>query len=223
MSSGRESAQVVHSQGCGCFQNGESITLWGPQLFRRVLLMGTKGVPSKVRDAWPGRLVNVTRYTPDPKRGRALPLQGKIGRIARFLPRSSLANAKPDVGEATSFALEVPEETITQFIRVWRERNSYLPSELLLDPAWGMLLELLQAEIQDRSVSLARLCKVSGVSASSAVRWLKALEARELAVRRADPENANNEFVELSKKGSSTLRRYFHDILQSSRPFEDRC
>jgi DNA-binding MarR family transcriptional regulator len=134
-----------------------------------------------------------------------------------------LANAKPDVGEATSFALEVPEETITQFIRVWRERNSYLPSELLLDPAWGMLLELLQAEIQDRSVSLARLCKVSGVSASSAVRWLKALEARELAVRRADPENANNEFVELSKKGSSTLRRYFHDILQSSRPFEDRC
>lgn len=117
--------------------------------------------------------------------------------------------------------LEVPEEAVTQCIEAWRERTAYLPSELLLDPAWAMLLELLQAEIQDRRVSLTRLCKVSGVSANSAVRWLNALEGRELAVRRADPENAGNEFVELSPEGSSALRLYFHDIVQSNKRFED--
>jgi DNA-binding MarR family transcriptional regulator len=79
-----------------------------------------------------------------------------------------------------------------------------------------MLLELLQAEIQGRRVSLGRLSKVSGVSTSNAVRWLKALESRELAVRWADQEDGDKEFVELSQKGSCALRRYFHEVVESN-------
>jgi DNA-binding MarR family transcriptional regulator len=111
--------------------------------------------------------------------------------------------------------LEISEEAVTRVIEAWRERTSYLPSEILSDPAWGMLLELLQAEVQDRRVSLSRLCTVSRVSSSAAVRWLKALERQGLAVRRADPQDTDNEFVELSLKGRSALRRYFHDVVQS--------
>jgi DNA-binding MarR family transcriptional regulator len=63
---------------------------------------------------------------------------------------------------------------------------------------------------------------VSALSKSSAVRWLNALESRNLVLRRTDPEDSENEFVELSTKGSSTLRRYFHDVGQSSRSSEDQ-
>lgn len=163
----------------------------------------------------------MARYTPDPKRWDTLQLSGKVSRIIHSLAKSSFAKAKPELEEPASLALEVSEEAVTQFIRAWRERTSYLPSELLVDPAWAMLLELLQAEIQGRRVSLARICGVSGVSTSSAARWLSALEGRELVVRRADPEDLGNEFVELSRKGSSALRRYFHDVVQSNRHFED--
>jgi predicted transcriptional regulator len=86
-----------------------------------------------------------------------------------------------------------------------------------------MLLELLQAEIQGRRVSVARLCTVSSVSTSNAMRWLKALEHRELAVRSSGSNNADEEFVELSQKGSSVLRRYFKEIVEPIWPLADDC
>ena len=142
-------------------------------------------------------------------------MQGTVSRWARSLARFSFVNSEPQPDESTAYAYEVSEEAVTRVIGAWRERTSYLPGELLSDPAWGMLLELLQAEIQDRRVSLSRLCKVSRASASTAVRWLKALEYQGLAVRRTDPRDPNVEFVELSRKGSSALRRYFHEVVQS--------
>jgi len=158
----------------------------------------------------------VTRYAPNAKRGIPLPLQGKIGRVIHSLAKSAEAAPESVREEVTSATLDISEEAVTQFIGAWQVRSAHLPSELVVDPAWGMLLELLQAEIQGRRVSLARLCKVSGVSASNAMRWLKALERRELVVRGAHPGNADKEFVELSQKGSSALRRYFHEVMESN-------
>lgn len=115
----------------------------------------------------------------------------------------------------------VSEQAIARAIEAWRARASYLPGEVLADPAWGMLLELLQAEVQDRRVSVARLCKVSGAPAAAAVRWLNALERHGLAVRRADREQPEHEFVSLSRTGSAALRHYFDEVVQSHRPLED--
>jgi DNA-binding MarR family transcriptional regulator len=139
---------------------------------------------------------------------------GWISWVVKSLTKLSPGTAKSVPEEAVPIDLEISEESVIRFIHAWRERTSYLPSELLSDPAWDMLLELLHAEIQDRRVSLARLCNVSAISTRSAVRWLNALQARELVLRRADPDGAQKELVELSQKGSSALRRYFHDVVQ---------
>jgi DNA-binding MarR family transcriptional regulator len=154
----------------------------------------------------------VTKYSPDSKFGRLLPLHEKVTRIAQSLARSSLATIPSDPQNVTSSvqAGEISEEAVSNAIRAWRERSNYLPGELFSDPAWGMLLELLQAEIEQRRVSLSRLCNVSAVSATSAIRWLKTLENRGLVFRRAD--DISNDFVELTPKGSSALRCYFHDV-----------
>jgi hypothetical protein len=45
------------------------------------------------------------------------------------------------------------------------------------------------------------------------MRWVKALESRDLIVRRC-PSN-NNEFIELSQAGSAAPRRYFREVVQS--------
>ena len=165
----------------------------------------------------------MTRYAPFSKRRYALPLAGKVSRIVQSLSKWPLATGEPDLQEAASSVLEVPEEAVKRLIHAWQERASYLPSDLISDPAWGMLLELLQGEIQGRRVCLARLCRVSTVPTSSAVRWLKALERRGLIVRRANTVDADNETVELSHKGSCALRRYFREITKSNEPFEDQC
>jgi DNA-binding MarR family transcriptional regulator len=129
------------------------------------------------------------------------------------LADSSFGPNSPPREEPTDVALEVSEEAVTAVIQAWRERACYLPSELLSDPAWSMLLELLHAELQDRKVSLSRLCTVSAVSVSGAMRWVKALESRDLVLRRSDSNG--NEFVELSPAGTSALRRYFREVVQS--------
>ena len=151
----------------------------------------------------------MTRYSGEPEPERYLPLQEKVSRILHSLARSPFGKC-PVQGEA----LEVPAEVVSAAIQAWRERACYLPAELFSDPAWGMLLELLIAEIGKRRVSLARLCKSSGASTPSAVRWLKVLEDRDLVVRKADPIDAAHEFVELTPKGSHALRLYFRDIMQ---------
>lgn len=151
----------------------------------------------------------MTKYSGEPEPERHLPLHEKVSRILHSLARSPFGRSPAD-GES----LVVPEEIVSAAVRGWRERACYLPAELFSDPAWGMLLELLQAEIGKRRVSLARLCKSSGASTPSAVRWLKVLEDRDLVVRKADPIDAASEFVELTPKGSHALRLYFRDIMQ---------
>jgi DNA-binding MarR family transcriptional regulator len=153
----------------------------------------------------------VTKYTPDSKPGRLLPLHEKVSRIVQSLAKSS-SKAQPDLQE--SAMVEIPEKVVEQAIRTWRERSYYLPGELLSDPAWIMLLELLRAELGQRRLSSTRLLKLSAVSMASAARWLKGLESRELVVRRSDPHEPEKEFFELSPKASLSLRRYFRDVVQ---------
>lgn len=153
----------------------------------------------------------MTKYSPDSEPERQLPLNEKVGRILHSLARSTFAKASSD-----NVRLEVPQEIVAAAIRAWRERACYLPAELFSDPAWGMLLELLHAEIEKRHVSLRRLCKASAASTPSAIRWLRVLEDRELVVRRADPLVSGEEFLELTPKGSTALRLYFRDIENDS-------
>lgn len=172
-------------------------------------------------DAVPRSFLKVTRCTAV-KHGAPVALQGKVARMVQSLKSSFLVSAEPEPEEPAERTF-VSEEIVAGAIEAWRQRTSYLPRELLSDPAWGMLLELLQAEIQDRRASLPSLCKVSAVPPSTAARLLKTLERQSLVVRWADPLHPNDEIVELSRKGSSALRRYFHEVVQTPGPFKNPC
>jgi len=137
-----------------------------------------------------------------------------FARLLHRPPRPSF-DGQAELGDSTESPFEVSDETLSRVIEAWRARSCYLPAELLWDPAWGMLLELFQAELQDRRVSKSRLFKMSAASATVAARWLKALECRGLAVRTTDLYHPDIEFVELSRRGSLALRRYFHEIVQA--------
>lgn len=90
-----------------------------------------------------------------------------------------------------------------------RARGKYLPNDLFADPVWDMLLELLEAEILPRQVSISFLCRAAAVPETTALRWLKKMEERGLVVRRSDPHDLRRVFVELAPETSQALRRYF--------------
>ena len=148
------------------------------------------------------------------QRGAPLSLRLKLGTMIKFRTLASPVEPETELRQSTELAF-VPDEVVTRVLEEWRERTSYLPRGLLSDPAWGILLELLLAEIQGRRVSLLRIGKVAAVPASTRDRWLKALERHALIVRQADPLHPEDEMISLSRRGSSALRHYFHEVVQS--------
>jgi hypothetical protein len=142
-------------------------------------------------------------------------LSDEVSRIASTLARLSTgpAGASPSVEPAP--AGEVPPvsaQTVREVIRARRLRARYFPEDLFADPAWDMLLDLLQAEIAQLRVPVSSLCIAAAVPATTALRWLKAMVAQGLFVRRADPHDGRRVFVELAPRASQALRRYFGEV-----------
>ena len=99
-------------------------------------------------------------------------------------------------------------------IRARRLRARYFAEELFADPAWDMLLDLLQAEIAQLRVPVSSLCIAAAVPATTALRWLKTLVSQGLFIRRPDPHDGRRVYVELAPETSQALRRYFAEVGQ---------
>jgi hypothetical protein len=140
-------------------------------------------------------------------------LSDEMGRIAATLARLSTGPGSPAVkpSETTSPSPDVEAETVRAVIRARRLRARFFSEELFADPAWDMLLDLLQAEIAQLRVPVSSLC-IAAVPATTALRWIKTMTEQGLFVRRADPHDGRRVFVELAPAASDAMRRYFADV-----------
>jgi predicted transcriptional regulator len=144
-------------------------------------------------------------------------LSEEVSRIASTLARLSAGPGSPPRVLEPAVAGDVPPlaaEMVRNVIRARRLRARYFPEELFADPAWDMLLDLLQAEIAQLRVPVSSLCIAAAVPATTALRWLKTLVSQGVFVRRADPRDGRRVFVELAPQTSEALRRYFADVGQ---------
>ena len=103
-------------------------------------------------------------------------------------------------------------EFAAQAIRARRLRNRHFPESLFSEPAWDILLELVQAESEGRAMTVPELCEAIGVPGAIALRWLNSLAKEGLAVRHMDPRNPMGEVVELEPKTRAALLRYIEDL-----------
>ena len=141
-------------------------------------------------------------------------LSDEVSRISATLARLSTGPtqaSRPVEVPKGDDAPAVSAETVRAVIRARRLRSRYFPEELFADPAWDMLLDLLQAEIAHLRVPVSSLCIAAAVPATTALRWLKAMTSEGLFIRRADPHDGRRVFVELAPQTSQTLRCYFAD------------
>lgn len=142
-------------------------------------------------------------------------LSDEVSRIAATLSRLSTGpgGATPVIQQpATPDAPAVSAETVRSVIRARRLRARYFQEEMFADPAWDMLLDLLQAEIAHLRVPVSSLCIAAAVPATTALRWLKTMVSQGLFIRRADEHDGRRVFVELAPEASRALRRYFAEV-----------
>jgi DNA-binding MarR family transcriptional regulator len=151
----------------------------------------------------------------DKNAARLRQLSDEVSRIASTLARLSSGPAGAPATPPPAVGDDIPAvavESVRSVIRARRLRARYFSEELFADPAWDMLLDLLQAEISQLRVPVSSLCIAAAVPATTALRWLKTMVRQGLFVRRADPHDGRRVFVELSPPTSNALRRYFAEV-----------
>jgi DNA-binding MarR family transcriptional regulator len=164
------------------------------------------------RAGMPLRLSDVAA---DKNAARLRQLSDEVSRIAATLARLSTGPAAaPKAIEAAPDGDLPPlsADTVRAVIRARRLRSRYFSEELFADPAWDMLLDLLQAEIAHLRVPVSSLCIAAAVPATTALRWLKTMVSQGIFIRRADPHDGRRVFVELAPDASGALRRYFAEV-----------
>jgi DNA-binding MarR family transcriptional regulator len=161
--------------------------------------------------------LHVSDVAADNNAERLRQLSEEVSRIASTLARLSVGPVSAPRGLNPVGAGDVPPlsaDTVRSVIRARRLRARYFPEDLFADPAWDMLLDLLQAEIAQLRVPVSSLCIAAAVPATTALRWLKALVSQNIFVRHADPRDGRRVFVELAPQTSQALRRYFAEVGQ---------
>jgi len=161
----------------------------------------------------PDRLSDIAS---DQNTTRLRQLSEEVSRIASTLARLSTGPAaalrSTEQPPAAADLPQVSADTVRMVIRARRLRSRYFEEDMFADPAWDMLLDLLQAELAQLRVPVSSLCIAASVPATTALRWLKTMTQQGIFVRRADPHDGRRVFVELAPQSSQALRRYFADV-----------
>ncbi|HET7708481.1 MAG TPA: MarR family winged helix-turn-helix transcriptional regulator [Sphingomicrobium sp.] len=158
---------------------------------------------------------NIHDVASDQNNARLRQLSDEVSRIAATLARLSTGPSQPARPQEGPPAKDIPEvsvDTVRAVIRARRLRSRFFAEDLFADPAWDMLLDLLQAELAQLRVPVSSLCIAAAVPATTALRWLKTMTSQGLFVRRADPHDGRRVFVELDPSASIAMRRYFAEV-----------
>jgi hypothetical protein len=101
------------------------------------------------------------------------------------------------------------ESILQKVISARGGRRKFLPGHLFADPAWDMLLDLYLADIVSKRISISSLCGASQVPATTALRWIAALQSEGLVDRTSDPLDQRRYFMSLSEKGLAAMDQFF--------------
>jgi DNA-binding MarR family transcriptional regulator len=155
--------------------------------------------------------------TVEPNSARRLQLSDEVSRIAETLAQFALqpeVTANPGREPPANYdpEIDIAVEMVQCVIEARRLRNAIFDKNLFADPAWDMLLALLEAEIAQRRLTVSSLCVAAGVPATTALRWIKVMTDSDLVRSREGQDDARRVPVELSPIASQAMRRYFSQI-----------
>jgi Winged helix DNA-binding domain len=113
----------------------------------------------------------------------------------------TVASAEPINAETLARHTAIAREIYA----VRRRRHKALPADLFGEPTWDILLDLYIAAREDRRVPTTSACIGAHVPPTTALRWLRILEARGLVEREDDGRDGRRTFVCLTYRGLAAM------------------
>ena len=96
-------------------------------------------------------------------------------------------------------------------LKLRRRRERVLGEQLFAEPAWDMLLDLYVRQSEDRRTTVSSACIGAVAPATTALRYLAALEQRGLVVRHPSSGDSRVRFVRLSEHAFDELTTLLAD------------
>jgi len=128
-----------------------------------------------------------------------------------------LAKGGEDQLVATSAAFGLAAETapprlvdqLALSIQVRRMRRSHFGTAQMSGPVWDMMLDLMLANANGRTLSASDLATGAGVPLSSGLRMIASLEGAGLVKRSIDERDRRRSIVRLTDAGTERMASYF--------------
>lgn len=86
-------------------------------------------------------------------------------------------------------------------------------SGFAVSPGWDMLLDLYQAKLRGRQISVTSACIGGACPATTGLRWLQVLEGRSLVLRKPDCADRRRTVVELTDGGQVLVEKALSEHL----------
>lgn len=126
---------------------------------------------------------------------------------------------KPGLVEPVTPVLAIDPATAARHLTIAREvyaerrrRHRFLPADLFGEPTWDILIDLYIAYREDRRVPTTSSCIGAHVPPTTALRWLRILESRDLVEREDDGRDGRRTFVRLTAQGLAAMDATFASI-----------
>ncbi len=104
-----------------------------------------------------------------------------------------------------------------------RARRRFFPAELFGEPAWDLLLDLFQARLEGKRISVTSACIGADVPLTTALRWIGVLEAEGLVERSRNLNDHRSTWVALTDRATRAMTEYTRGcLLRGRRQEEDR-
>jgi DNA-binding MarR family transcriptional regulator len=115
---------------------------------------------------------------------------------------------EPVIGAGASGLPAVARMLVSQI----HQRRCYWPRVPLGDPHWLMMLELFIAAEEQRLVSVSSLCMAAGVPSTTALRYVRTLEDKDIFERTVHPRDRRICHIQLSAEARRQMERYLTSV-----------
>jgi FixJ family two-component response regulator len=154
-----------------------------------------------------------------PAPARSALMDRLAGLSAEMQRLAGLIGGEPETGAPQSPAPQRNGQVTTDFIRsllrTEAKRRKLGNGTLFGDPAWDMLLDLLLAKLEKRTVSVSSACIASGAPTTTALRLVNRLVADGILCRQPDAQDGRRDFLTINPGIEEPLLGYLEELAHS--------
>jgi len=121
------------------------------------------------------------------------------------LQRASLETKRAAREKSPPHEAQMLASAARRYLKHRRRREGLFAPGLFADPAWDLLLDLYASGVERLQVPVTSACIAAAVPASTALRWIGALEEQDLVHRVADKVDGRRAFLTLSPRATELM------------------